>query len=79
MLPFSYARSIPRQVVESRVKSVLWQEDDRVALVEIACYILTEKRWSAKRMTSAAFRSRHCMVSNDHCHRPSAIVWQHGD
>ena len=29
-----YSRSIPRQVVESRVESVLCQEDARVALVE---------------------------------------------
>ena len=29
-MPFSYSRSIPRQVVESRVESVLWQENGRV-------------------------------------------------
>ena len=28
--PFSYTRSIPRQVVESRVESVQWQKDGRV-------------------------------------------------
>ena len=27
---FSYSRSIPRQVVESRVEFVLWQENGRV-------------------------------------------------
>ena len=27
---FSYSRSIPRQVVESRVESVLWQENGRM-------------------------------------------------
>ena len=43
-VPFSYTRSIPRQVVESRVESVLWQEDGRVALVEKAYYYLAEKR-----------------------------------
>ena len=29
-VPFSYSRSIPRQVVESRVESALWQENGRV-------------------------------------------------
>ena len=47
-VPFSYSRSIPRQVVEStaesRVESVLSQEDDRVILVEKAYYYLAEKR-----------------------------------
>ena len=39
-----YSRSIPRQVVDSRVESVLCQEDARVALVEKAYYYLAEKR-----------------------------------
>ena len=39
-----YSHSIPRQVVESRVESVLCQEDGRVALVEKAYYYLAEKR-----------------------------------
>ena len=44
-LPFSYSCSILRQVVEARVESVQWQEDDRVALVEKAYYYsLTKKR-----------------------------------
>ena len=38
-----YSRSIPRQVVESRVESVLCQEDGRVALVEKAYYYLAGK------------------------------------
>ena len=38
-----YSRSIPQQVVESRVESVLWQEDSRVALVEKAYDYLVEK------------------------------------
>ena len=33
-LPFSYPHSIPQQVVEPRVQSVLWKEDGRVTLVE---------------------------------------------
>ena len=47
-VPFSYSHSIPRQVVEStaesRVESVLSQEDDRVILVEKAYYYLAERR-----------------------------------
>ena len=38
-LPFSYSRSIPRHVVESRVEFVLWQEDGRVSLVGSAYYL----------------------------------------
>ena len=40
-MAFSYSRSIPRQVVESRVESVLWQEDGRV-LVEKAYYYFAD-------------------------------------
>ena len=47
-VPFSYSHSIPQQVVESRVESrvesVLWQEDGRVGLAEKVYYYLTEKR-----------------------------------
>ena len=39
----SYSRSIPRQVAECRMESVLWQENGRAsALVEKVCYYLTD-------------------------------------
>ena len=41
---FRYLRSISWQEVESRVESVLWQDDGRVALVEKVYYYLAEKR-----------------------------------
>ena len=39
-------RYIVESTAEFRVESVLWQEDDRVILVEKA-YYLAEKRWPA--------------------------------
>ena len=60
---FSYSRSLFQQVVESRVKSVLWQEDGRVALVEKArYYFLTEKRQSANEERQAQHSRNLCSI-----------------
>ena len=69
-------RYIVESTAEFRVESVLWQEDDRVILVEKA-YYLAEKRWPANyaQNEKCSIRSRNCVAFIDYCHRTSAIVW----
>ena len=75
-VPFSYSRSIPRQVVESRVESVLWQENGRVhwwrrhiieSLIRDCQLTIHEER-------QAQYSIENCAASIDYCHRSSAIV-----
>ena len=73
---FSYSRSIPRQVVESRVESVLWQENGRMhwwrrhiieSLIR-GCQLTIHKERQAQ------YSIQNCAASIDYCHRPSVIV-----
>ena len=66
----------PRQVVESRVESVLWQENGRVhwwrrhiiiSLIRGCQLAIHEER-------QAQYSIENCAASIDYCHRPSVIV-----
>ena len=73
---FSYTRSIPRQVVESRVESVQWQEDGRVHWWR-RHIIISLKRGSqltTHEKDKRSIRLINCAASIDYCRRPSAIV-----
>ena len=74
-VPFSYSCSIPRQVVESRVESVLWQENGRVhwwrrhTVISMirGCQLTIHEQ-------QAQYLIQNCAASIDYCRRPSAIV-----
>ena len=73
---FRYSRSIPRQVVESRVESVLWQDNGRMRwwrrhIIESlirGCQLTVQEERQAQNSIE------NCAASIDYCHRSSAIV-----
>ena len=75
-VPFSYSRSIPRQVVESRVESVLWQENGRVHWLRrhIIESLIRGCQLTIHEEQQALYSIKNCAASIDCCHRPSVIV-----
>ena len=75
-VPFSYSRSIPRQVVESRVESVLWQENGRVHWWRrhIIISLIRGCQLTIHKERQAQYSIENCVTSINYCHRPSAIV-----
>ena len=71
-----YSRSIPRQVVESRVESVLCQEDARVALWRRHIIISLKRgnQLTIHEKRQAQHSIENCAASVDYCRRPSAMV-----
>ena len=76
-VPFSYSRSISQQVVESRVESVLWQDNGRIHWCIIISLIrgrhAANYNYTKNCKCSIRLRTVHA-ASIDYCRRPSAIV-----
>ena len=70
---------ILRQVVQSRMESVLWQDDGSVTLVEKAYFSLKRSGLLTTpvymKNDKCNIRSRNRVACIDHCHRPYAIVF----
>ena len=66
----------PRQVVESRVESVLWQENGRVHWWRrhIIESLIRGCQLTIHEEQQAQYSIENCAASIDYCHRPSAIV-----
>ena len=75
-VPFSYSRSIPRQVVESGVESVLWQENGRMHWLRrhIIISLIRGCQLTIHKERQAQYPMENYVVSIDYCHRPSVIV-----
>ena len=75
-VPFSYSRSIPRQVVERRVESVLWQENGRMDWLRrhIIISMIRGCQLTIHEEQQPQYSIENCAASIDYCHRPSAIV-----
>ena len=75
-VPFSYSRNIPRQVVESRVESVLWQENGRVHWwrKHIVISLIRGCQLTIHEELQVHYLVENCAASIDYCRTPSAIV-----
>ena len=75
-VPFSYPRSIPWQVVESRVESVLWQENGRMHWWRrhIIISLIRDCQLTIHKERQVQYSIENCAASIDYCHRPSVIV-----